>query len=163
MPRTSLVTKPGQFKAVCRLGRWLPLNDLLALPREEQPETLTSRWDKKLRCEVAQIQCDHEFTDRAVYEKHMKEAHDGGLYRWDNGALTAEIREVRNYSARMPLPVKPFASPRLTEDGKPWSDEKQPTVTCPACGLVMEEGATHAAALFIREHLEMCADRAGAA
>ncbi len=107
--------KPGMFKAVCRLGYWTA--DLVALMASGQ-ETTVSKWDKKQGCNVFQGQCPAvEFTDRDLFDAHMREMHDGIGYRWDNGSVDPGIRLVKNYKPRVPRPIPMWKSPRLTEEG----------------------------------------------
>lgn len=154
--------KPGEFRASCRLVKPVPLGEISESMRASvEAGNVPTRWDRKLKAEVVDVPCVLDTTDRGVFEAHMKEQHDGGIYRWDNGSL-AEIREVRNYRPRMPLPVKLWKPARLSPDGKPWvdPDKKHPlTETC-ACGLVLELGSDEASRLFVRQHLELCAGQA---
>lgn len=171
MPTQSLVNKPGQFRARCNLAKKVAVAKTTPEQRREaEANDYRKSYTQDHRGKVVWWwhfpACDgFETTDREAFKAHVDEFHGGGTYRWDSPSLDPRNsdRTVRNYSARMPLPVKPFPSPRLTTEGTAWSDEKHPTVTCPGCGLVMEEGASHAAELYIREHLELCAEQAGAA
>lgn len=123
-----------------------------------------STYDKKRGGHGRWVTCALEFTDRAEYETHMREAHSGGVYRWDNAALDANVVEVRTYRPRMPIPVKLWRSPRLLDEGRPWVDpdakkKEQLTETC-RCGLVLELGTSEASRQYVREHLELCTGEA---
>jgi hypothetical protein len=95
--------KPGEFKARCRRGEWVPISDI---PAEKQIEGMlkASRWDRRVKAEVTPVQCDFETEDRAAFEAHMAEVHGGGIYRYDAGGLTPTTRTTKNYSPRMPIP-----------------------------------------------------------
>lgn len=138
--------KPGVFQAHCRQVVWVPLAELLARPRDEQPDTTTTRWDRKLRCEVAQVQCAFETTDRAAYLAHMKDVHGK--------------RTFHGHNAPWAKTIKPWRGPKLEPEGKPWKDpsrSKDPlTVTCTHCGLVAETADTNAFDRWWAEHEAGC-------
>jgi len=121
--------RPGDFRAVCKKPRWVPLSVVQALPDDEQPKDLTTKWDPKLHCEVAAVRCSLDTTDRAEFERHMKEVHGVQLSR--------ELNHQRGHTG---FSSKRWKAPRLTETGKPWTEKEAAgrTRTCPACGLVDE-------------------------
>lgn len=189
----SLLEKPtpGAFRAICRLksdvweeppaelaAAWqtvlatpIPYGDAAAVDAYrdlkaalEQQLAPWSTYDKKRGGHGRWVTCDLEFTDRGEYERHMREAHSGGVYRWDNASLDANVVEVLTYRPRMPIPVKLWKPPRLTAEGKPWVDpdhkkKEQLTETC-RCGLVLELGTSEASRQYVREHLELCTGEA---
>lgn len=170
---TSLTKKPGEFRATCRKGAYLPVDQLTLEERawaEAEDAARIERgeygnvfkYDHRLKVETALVECTLDTTDRAELVAHMKRMHGGGLHRWDNGSVDPQVREVRNYSPRMQLPVKLWKPTRLTEDGKPWPATHDRTKTCDDCGLVAEVDGTNASDLWWREHQEFCAERQAA-
>lgn len=154
--------KPGEFKAVCRVAHAVPLAEVLAWPREDQPDTVLSHWNRKHGCEVVEIRCAETFTDRALFEAHMRELHDGGLYRWESASLSSDVRLVRTFSPRMAVPVKMWKAPRLRGEGQPFDTSKHPVNECDGCGLIAEYDGSQAWELWWREHTAFCAGQAAA-
>lgn len=139
--RTHLIKNPraGDFAAVCRQANWVPGVDV---PSEMDLDTLQSRWDKKLTCNVFLIPCALETKDRAELEAHMRDVHGGGLYRWDNGSLSQNVTEVRNYTPRVAA-VKPWKAPALKADGllfEPKALEPGAEVSWPIGGVMDRSG-----------------------
>jgi hypothetical protein len=138
--------RPGDFRAVCRRKHWVPLHELLALPREEQPDTTTTRWDRKLACEVAEVRCAFDTTDRAVFEQHMRAVHN---------QKPSGPRQLKQGTGN-------WRPPRLFEDGQPFRASSKAIAeslrTCSRCGLVAEivRGAP-AHELWWAEHERGCA------
>ena len=156
--------KPGEFKAFCRLGRLVPLNEVLALPREEQPDTAHSHWNRKLGCEVVSVQCAEEFTDREAFATHMRELHDGGTYRWERASLEPSSREgsSKTFRPRIPVPVRRWKAPKLHDEGQPFDTTKHPVRECEGCGLIAEFDGTQTWELWWAEHTFFCVGQAAA-
>lgn len=96
-----------KFHARCRIGRWVPLAEVLTWPREDQPDGTRSRWDHKLECEVVPVTCDREFTDPAAFDQHMKDLHGKKPITGDSAPLVKRTRGK-------------WRGPRLTDEGKPF-------------------------------------------
>lgn len=149
----SLIEKPrpGEFRAVCRKSEWVPLADVLALPTEAQPDTATSRWDHKLRCEVVAVACSFETDDREAYVEHMKTVHNGGC-------------KVRLSVAPLKMWRYPAPGMGLKPEGQPFKPSTQALAkdvrTCASCGLVAEVGERAADVLWWAEHERMCTGEA---
>lgn len=155
MPSTPLVSKPGQFRARCNLAKKVAVAK--ATPeqrREAEANDYRKTYVLDHRGKPVWFwyfpACEgFETTDREAYATHLKEFHGGGLTKVTQPKIIRDGKGMWN-------------GPRLTEDGKAWSDEKHDTVTCP-CGLVLEQRDDMASVQFVSEHLQMCAERAGAA
>lgn len=83
-------TKP-RFQARCKLGRWVPLAEVLSWPREEQPDTAVTRWDRKQECEAVVVECAFETEDPQAFEEHMADVHGRkssarGVWDWKTHA-----------------------------------------------------------------------------
>lgn len=137
--------RPGDFRAVCKKPRWATESEL---PPGTDLDALRARWDRKLTQTVYEVRCALDTTDRATFEQHMVEVHKVSL-----------ARELNHHRGHTGFSTKPWKAPRLTEDGKPWTEKeaKGRTHTCPTCGLVDEIDTTYAAALWWDEHLRGCA------
>lgn len=137
--------RPGQFKAVCRKEEWVPLADVLTLPREQQPDTTVTRWDKKLRLEVCAARCDFTTDDPSAYLAHMSDVH---------GKKPRGPRQLKQGTGL-------WNAPKLRPEGKPWVDpstrkDHSYTQTCGGCGLVAEVDDRPANVLWWAEHERMC-------
>lgn len=146
--------KAAQFRAVCKLPRWVPLDQL----GDVDPDSTVNRWDRAQNCNVFAVECDFDTTDRAAFEKHMRELHDGGLYRWDDSTLNPEVRLVKTYSPR-----KPSTRWRIGKgaaEGAPFRPStkavEQQVERCNGCGLIAEVDKTEPSQLWWREHEVMC-------
>lgn len=141
----SLVTKPGQFKAVCRLGYWTP--DLEAL-MESGADTTVSKWDRKLERNVFLAQCSEEFTDRTLFDSHMRDVHHK---RKSSGDLTPWSQDID----------RGWRAPKLKDEGQPFKpstkDLARDIETCGTCGLVAEVGGRAADVRWWDEHVRGCA------
>lgn len=168
-PRTR---KPGEFRASCRKGAYLPVHQLTEAERvwaededaRRRAEGLYGgvfKYDRRLKLETALVRCELDTTDPAELEAHLNRVHGGGLYRWDAGGLRPTDRTVKNYAPKMAIPVKPWKAPKLTEEGKPWPENDDRTQSCP-CGLVAEVGDLHADRLWWDEHINFCTERGAA-
>lgn len=154
--------KPGAFRAVCQQASWTPYGNLTH-------EQLTAandnawpcRWDRKLDANVVAVPCSLDTTDRATFEAHVAEAHAdrGGIYASPTARSDVYLRTHR---LPIPVPVKMWKAPRLTDEGKPYDDHGA-LRTCPTCTLVSQvEG--NAGELWWDEHVRGCAlAQAGAA
>lgn len=144
-------SKPGEFRAVCKKGAWRPIEALTLEQRSAvDAGEIPSRWDHKLRAEVAAVPCTLDTTDREVFVAHMAEIH--GVKAGHH------MLGHRGYAAR-PTPAamrKVWKGPKLSEDGQPFVSRDGGTETCPSCGLISELPQSHAAELWWREHLERC-------
>lgn len=154
--KTSLTKRrPGDFRAVCKQGAWVPFHTLT----EEQRavEGLQTRWDRTLALEVALVPCTLDTTDREVYAQHMAELH-GDRKLWDSPWNLGDT--AKTYRPRMPIPVKlPKGPAKATAAGRPFKPTKaleRDLETCGECGLVAEVTDTEAAQLWWREHVERC-------
>ena len=141
-------TEPGEFKAYCRQGRWVPLDEVLAWPHEKQPETAQTRWDKDSACEVALVECDFATTDRDEFEAHVLQLHRNRRVFGYHESWTKDVR-------------KGWRGPRLLAEGKPWVDPSKRrnhsfTQTCGACGLVAEVGDRLSDQRWWSEHVDLC-------
>lgn len=141
-------TKPGEFKAYCKQGRWVPLDEVLSWPREEQPETTTTKWDKALRCEVALVECAFGTTDTEAFTEHMRSVHRRQAVYGLSENLAKDVR-------------RGWRGPRLLKEGRPWVDPSRRkdhsfTQTCGRCGLVAEVGEALADERWWDEHVELC-------
>lgn len=149
---THLTKKPGEFKALCKLGAWRDVAAVLAMapPLEgAYPE----RWSHTLERSEMLVPCDFETTDRAAFDTHMAELHDRKpgwkppLDRgWENGR-TPVIRP------RSPKPSSGGA-------GRPFKASAKATAadvhSCPTCSLIAEV-RDRAGELWWDEHLRGCA------
>lgn len=154
-----LTKKPGEFRAVCKKGVWVPVDEILRLPREEQPDTLQTRWDKKLGCEVGILPCRLDTTDRDTYLAHMAGVHPDLTGPWTSNSLNPRQygNETRSHRRPIPIPVKLWKGPRLTDEGTPLKVRDSDVVkTCGGCGLVAEVDARAANVLWWDEHERMC-------
>lgn len=154
--------KPGEFLARCNLSRPHVVSDLPEYLRREYAE---KGWKKatrtvyrpKLRSALSvevflEPLCDGlETTDKAEFERHMREVH-----------RKAEVRgEAENWVKSI---KRGWVTPKAKREGAPLIKAiTESTIACPECGLVMETGSRYADELYIREHLEFCAAEAGAA
>lgn len=153
---TPLTSKPGTFKATCRLKRPVPYKTLpddvrvLVDADVTTPGRLKSRWDRKLAVEVVDLPCDFATEDPQAFEAHMADVH--GRKSTRRGVWSSK-------SSELPYLTTPrWKAPKLTEDGTAWDDkEKYRTRTCRGCGLVVELGRDSTA--VIEEHKASCADR----
>lgn len=147
-------TKPGEFRAYCRKGRWVELHDLVGM----DPDTLVSRWDPNARANVFAVPCNVEFDDRKAFERHMAEGH--GV---KPGTGHRAGSHINGRHGTKPAPeVKPlgkgmWTGPRLTATGTSLTDNRNETQTCPDCGLVAEVDDRAANVLWWDEHLRGCA------
>lgn len=154
--KTSLTSKPGQFRATCRRSSWVLEQHV---PQGWDLDTITSKWDKKQEAAVFLVPCTLDTTDRAEFEEHMRHKHDGGIYRWDGGGLEPNPAETRNYNPRMAMPVRKAKLPRATSEGKPFKTLKfiqRDLRTCTDCGLVAEIDGSNATELWWTEHQRGC-------
>lgn len=137
-------TKAGEFLAYCRKGEWVPLEDILRLPREEQPDTLQTRWDAKLKCEVGLAHCDFATADREAYAEHFKTVHRARQVYGLSETWTAGIKKM-------------WRGPRLARDGKDLPKASTELVRmCLSCGLVAEVDSRAANVLWWDEHERGC-------
>lgn len=131
--------RPGDFAAVCRQANWMPVDDL---PPGTDLDKLQSRWDKKRHCNVFLIPCVFETKVPDELEAHMRDVHGGGIYRWDNGSLSRNVTEVRNYTPRVAA-MKPWSAPKLKADGvdfEPNGFAPGAEVSWPAGGVMDRSG-----------------------
>jgi hypothetical protein len=148
-------TKPGEFRAYCRKGEWLPLSDVLAWPREEQPDTTTSRWDGKRKTEVCIVPCDLEFTDPKVFEAHMAERHG------KKPTMTPyPDQSTRSLSNRARGKWRTPKAPADHVPVKPSLKDVADSLRVCDCGFVFEHDGTWSADQWWREHVERCTERA---
>lgn len=165
----SLTTKPGTFRATCRKGAWLPVDQLTLEERAEvdrrEAERIARneyhslyRYDHKRKAEVASVECRLDTADRDEYLAHMARFH-GQRPRnvmWADHSTQSLSNRARGK----------WRTPKAPPEGTPvrYSTKElaMSVVTCP-CGFVMERDGSSAGELFIREHLELCAAEAGAA
>ncbi len=149
--------KPSAFRAVCRQGSWVPLDEVLSWPREQQPDTTHTRWDSKLKCEVAAVPCTLDTTDRAVFETHMVEVHGKKptMTPYPDQSTRSLSNRARGKWTTPKAPAEHVpAKPSLKDIAKAIE-------TCPSCGLVAEIRGVgfgrNADELWWREHLRGCA------
>ena len=140
--------EPGEFKAYCKQSRWVPLDEVLSWPAEEQPNTTTTKWDAKLKREVAIVECAFGTTDPAAFDEHMKHVHRRQTVYGEHENLCKDVR-------------KGWRGPRLLEEGRPWVDPSRRkghsfTQTCARCGLIAEVGDTLADETWWNEHQRFC-------
>lgn len=152
--------RPGEFRATCNLTKPHPISELPHYLRREYEEkgwkkgfreAVVKRDRRRVECFLEPLCEGHVFTDRAVFEDHMTKVHGRRRHTGEWETFSASIKRgwVSPRAGREDTPLKKAVAERV--------------VTCDACGLVMERGETHAAELFVREHLERCTAQAGAA
>lgn len=148
--------KPGAFRARCRKARWVPLDEVLTLSRDEQPDVIPSRWDHKLMCNVAEVRCKFDTDDRAAYVDHLKSTHPELKGPWESNSLDPRTygNKAQSHRLPIPIPVKLWKGPRLKADGQPFDDTGMRS--CSACGLVAEVDERAANVLWWTEHERMC-------
>lgn len=160
-----LTKKPGEFRATCRTGARLPLDQLTPEERLDLDRRIAETeargeyvghlqsWDRKLRVEVALIECSLNTTDRDEYLAHMARFH-GKKPTLNIDLSGSNLDLVRRASGRWATPkAKPEGTPV-----KPSTKEIEAALsTCGRCGLVAELGWAQADRLWWNEHLELCA------
>ncbi len=154
--------KPGEFRGRCNLAKPHAVSELPHYLRREYEE---KGWRKgvrtvRVRRDLRRVECfleplcdGFETTDKEAFEAHMRDVHGKSQMRGENAALVARA-------------TGRWRTPKAKPDGTPYVATKAfvgQTTTCEGCGLVMENGSTYADELFVREHLDFCAGRAGAA
>jgi hypothetical protein len=147
--------KPGQFWATCNLTKPHPVRQMAEYQRREAEER---GWKKgfreaRVKRELRNTECyleplceGFETTDKAAFEAHMRDVHGKSEVRGENSALVARA-------------TGRWRTPKAKPEGTPYTPTKAfvgEVVTCPGCGLVMENGSTYADELFVREHLDLC-------
>lgn len=137
--------KPGMFKAVCKLGFWTP--DLAGLILTGAPTTV-SKWDKKQGCNVFQAQCSVEFTDRGLFDAHMREVHGK---KKSSGDLAPWSQSIK----------RGWKAPKLKDEGQPFKVSTPSMATdlkkCASCGLVAEVDDRAVNVRWWDEHENLCA------
>lgn len=149
--------KPGLFKATCRLNQPVLFDDLTTEQRDLVEELKRNGYhSRKLKGTVVDVPCRFETTDRAEFDAHMKNVHGRTIGRkvWSDSGLP-------------PLTKPGWKAPKLTEQGVPWPEIDERTLTCP-CGLVAEVArymhslGQHADEQWWNEHVSFCTKRGAA-
>jgi hypothetical protein len=151
--RTPLIagTRPGQFRAVCRLRKPHRIDKM---PDYLRRECEKRGWKKGFRtfydgrfgkgiqreCFLEPLCAGFDTTDPKAFAVHMAEAH---------GKKPSGPRQLKQGRGM-------WNGPRLTVEGKPF-DDKGALQTCTSCGLVAEVDDRAANVLWWAEHERGCA------
>lgn len=150
--RTPLIQngQPGDFRAVCAQSRWYPVADVHLLPEEERPAPdAYTRWDRALRCEVVEVRCSLDTTDREVYLAHMATNHN----KRPRGPRMLTRRNAINRPTRLPEEGRPFKPSTRSAVDKRIAEMLK---TCDTCGLVAELNGTHEDDMWWKDHERGC-------
>lgn len=160
-------TTPGQFRARCAQGAWLPVDEITeeermaaeaedAQRRAEGKHSDVFKWDREKNVETAHVHCDLDTTDRDEYVAHMERVHGRTTRNWAPSKVTGNGRLAASV-------LTPWEAPRLYENGAPLKVRtKQDAArvrTCEHCGLVAEVGDRHAGHQWWNEHTSFCTER----
>jgi hypothetical protein len=157
--------QPGEFRATCNLAKPHPISLMAAYERREAEER---GWKKGFRearvkgdtrrteCYLEPLCDGFETTDKSAFVEHMATVHGRTLTGWScSKGANADLVNRASGTWRTPRPGR---------EGAPLKKAiTEATVTCEGCGLVMENGTTLASERYVREHLELCVSRVGAA
>lgn len=154
-------TKPGEFRAYCRKGEWIPFDTLTPEQHEAaSAEQWPCRWDRKVSANVVGVPCNFETGDRATYLAHMADVHPDQTGPWESNSLDPRQYGNPTKTHRLPIsiPVKMWKAPKLLPAGCALAtkDIERNLKTCGSCGLVAEVDARPANVLWWAEHERMC-------
>jgi hypothetical protein len=162
-----LTKKAGEFRATCRKGAYLLLEQMTPEERIDLDRRIAEaeargeytgmlqRWDKGRKAEVGLVECTLATTDREEYLAHLARFHN-------KRTTLTPFRNESNLDLFRRASGK-WRGPKAKPEGTPVKPDVD-FKTCPACGLVAEVGYRVGYVLWWDEHTRMCAGaEAGAA